>query len=224
MSDSDSFIEEVTEEVRQDRLYGLAKRYGWIAVLGIVVIVGGTAYNEFSKGQAAAAAALRGDALTAALNETDEGSRAEALRTAAGDPATGGIVTKFLAASETAVAGDLSTAADLFTAIAQSEGVEPIYRDMALLKRSMLGADAPDREATLMGLASPGAPYRVLAEEQLAVLAVEAGDTDAALARLQPLLQDSETTQGQARRIVQMIVALGAEPELASGQEAVTNN
>ena len=36
MSDTDSFIDEVTEEVRKDRLYGYLRRYGWIAVLVIL--------------------------------------------------------------------------------------------------------------------------------------------------------------------------------------------
>ena len=152
MANTDSFIDEVTEEVRQDRLYHLARRYGWIAVVVIVAIVAGTAYTEISKSRAAAAAAVRGDALSEALNQTDDAARAEALRAAAADPATGGIITKFLAASETAAAGDKATAAELFTAIAQTEGVEPIYRDMALLRRSMLGAEAPERETTLLGL------------------------------------------------------------------------
>jgi fermentation-respiration switch protein FrsA (DUF1100 family) len=41
VSDTDSFIDEVTEEVRRDRLFGLMKRYGWIAALAVLLIVGG---------------------------------------------------------------------------------------------------------------------------------------------------------------------------------------
>ena len=44
--DTDSFIDEVTDEVRRDRLYLLMRRYGWIGVLVIVVIVGGAAWRE----------------------------------------------------------------------------------------------------------------------------------------------------------------------------------
>ena len=46
MSNSDSFIDEVTEEVRKDRLFQLFRRYGWIAGVVIVLIVGGAAWNE----------------------------------------------------------------------------------------------------------------------------------------------------------------------------------
>ena len=31
MSNPDSFIEEVTEEVRRDKLFALFRKYGWIA-------------------------------------------------------------------------------------------------------------------------------------------------------------------------------------------------
>ena len=56
MSNPESFIEEVNEEVRRDRLYGLLRRYGWIAVLAILLIVGGAAYSEYRKAQARAQA------------------------------------------------------------------------------------------------------------------------------------------------------------------------
>ena len=45
MSNPDSFIREVTEEVRRDRLYGYVRRYGWIAALLVLLVVGGAAWN-----------------------------------------------------------------------------------------------------------------------------------------------------------------------------------
>ncbi len=49
MSNNDSFIDEVTEEVRRDRLFGLYRKYGWIGLVLILGIVGGTAANEWLK-------------------------------------------------------------------------------------------------------------------------------------------------------------------------------
>ena len=51
MSDSDSFIDEVTEEVRRDRFYRNVRRYGWIAVLAVVLLVGGAGWYEWQKAQ-----------------------------------------------------------------------------------------------------------------------------------------------------------------------------
>ena len=46
MSDTDSFIDEVTEEVRRDRMYLLLRRWGWVGVVAVILIVGGAAFNE----------------------------------------------------------------------------------------------------------------------------------------------------------------------------------
>ena len=56
MSNPDSFIEEVTEEVRRDRLFAAFRKYGWIGGLVVLGIVGGAAWNEWQKNQAAARA------------------------------------------------------------------------------------------------------------------------------------------------------------------------
>ena len=49
VSDTDSFIEEVSEEVRRDRLFKIFKKYAWVAVLIVVLLVGGAAFNEYNK-------------------------------------------------------------------------------------------------------------------------------------------------------------------------------
>ena len=79
MSDTDSFIDEVNDEVRRDRFYLLLKRYGWVAILAVVLLVGGAAWNEYQKAQNRARAEALGDAMFAALAGTDAAARAEAL-------------------------------------------------------------------------------------------------------------------------------------------------
>ena len=79
MSDTDSFIDEVTEEVRRDRLFGYFRRYGWIAAVVILGLVGGTAYNGWSKSTAAQVAQARGDALLDALDMDDDTASIAAL-------------------------------------------------------------------------------------------------------------------------------------------------
>ena len=80
MSDTDSFIEEVSEEVRRERLYGYLKRYGWIGVVLVLGLVGGAAYNEWRKAQAQSAAQAAGDTLIAALELEDNDERLAALQ------------------------------------------------------------------------------------------------------------------------------------------------
>ncbi len=79
MSDTDSFIEEVTEEVKRDKLFAIFRKYGWIAVLGVIVLVGGASYNEYAKSKARVTAEAAGDAISAALAVEDAQARADAL-------------------------------------------------------------------------------------------------------------------------------------------------
>ena len=67
MSETDSFIQEVSEEVRKDRLFALMRKYGWIAVLVVLLVVSGTAYREYSITTDALEAQKTGDAILAAL-------------------------------------------------------------------------------------------------------------------------------------------------------------
>ena len=68
MSNPDSFIDEVTEEVRRDRLFAMFRKYGWIGILAVVVVVGGAAWNEWQKARAEARAEAFGDALLDAFD------------------------------------------------------------------------------------------------------------------------------------------------------------
>ena len=71
------------------------------------------------------------------------------------------------------------------------------YRDLAILRRVIVaGADLPvaDRRALLDALPHPARPYRPLALEQLALLLVEAGETDGGDHCARALRQDQERT------------------------------
>ncbi len=213
MSESESFIQEVSEEVRRDRLFGLFRKYGWIGIAIVVLLVGGAAYNEWSKARARATAQAHGDAILAALDANDSAARETALNGITDADRTQVIVD--LLTSAEALQGDNRTdAVAALDAIANDTGQPAIYRDLARLKQVIITADetAPAaRIAALQPLTSPGAAFRVLAEEQIALAEIENGDTDAALTRLRALLEDTETTAGLRRRVSQLIVALGAE-------------
>ena len=77
MSNPDSFIDEVTEEVRRDRLFRLFRKYGWIGVVIILGLVIGTAWTEWSKSRAEARAEAFGDAVIDALDHGTPDERAQ---------------------------------------------------------------------------------------------------------------------------------------------------
>ncbi len=213
MSNTDSFIDEVSEEVRRDRLFGLMRRYGWIAVLAILLLVGGAAYNEWQKAQARASAEALGDSMLAAINTEERAARVAALDAITAPGAGSQALVDLMAASED-VADAPADAARRLLAIADEAGVEQVYRQIATLKAVMIpdsGLDVETRRSRLDGLALGSGLVRLLAEEQLAYLDIEAGATDTAIERLEQLSADAGATPGLRRRAAQVIVALGGE-------------
>ncbi len=205
MSETDTFIDEVSEEVRRDKLYALMRKYGWIAVLLVVLLVGGAAFNEWRKASDRAAAQALGDAILAAEEQADPGARAAALASLEVDGDAAAVV-----AMLTAVEGNAGV--DALKALADDPGIDSLYRDLAQLKlvsRTASGLDPAERRARLEPLAVAGAPFRVLAEEQLALVEVDEGQTEAAITRLNALLVDDEASGALRRRASQLIVALG---------------
>lgn len=211
MSNTDSFIDEVTEEVRRDRLFALMRKYGWIAILGVLLIVGGTIWNEWRKARAEASAQAYGDALRAALGAADPTAALAALP-AEGDAAA---VKGLLASAVGLQAGDEAAALTALDGVAADPGAPASLRQLAKLKSVILSGPsmpAVDREAILAELAMPGAPFRALALEQQALGLVAAGDAPAAIVALKALLQEPGATAGLQARASQLIVALGSDP------------
>ena len=214
MSQSDSFIEEVTEEVRRDRLFALARRYGWIVVLALVLVIGGAAALEWRKAQARAVAQDLGDRVFTALEADSAASRATRLSEIDASGAAAAVL-RMLEAGELART-DAPRAGDLLKALAVDPDLPPLYRDLATLKLVLL-AEYPmfaeeklDRLATLT---APGAPFRLLAQEQMALLAMETGDRDRARDLVRPLIDEAEADPAQRQRAAQLFVVLGGNPE-----------
>jgi hypothetical protein len=213
VSHTDSFIDEVTEEVRRDKFYAFLKKYGWIGIVAVLALVGGAAWTEYSKAKARAAAEATGDAIAAALGAETPEARAAGLANVAGGEAR--VVVAMLRAGELHAAGDVKGALALLAPLAADDMLAPVYRDLAVLKTAMIGAgeiSPEDRISQLAGIASPGAPYRLLAEEQIAAAQAEMGDTQAAIDGYRAISQDVDASNALRRRAAQMMVALGADP------------
>jgi hypothetical protein len=226
MSETDSFIEEVTEEVRKDRLYGYFKKYGWIAGLLIVLIVGGAAYLEWSKSQTQAAAQARGDAIAAALEKTDTADQVAALESITTDTDASFALISLQKAAVLAEDGQKDAALSALDTLKDNAQAPQIYRDMAQFKALVLrGKDMAQgaRMAALEALAAPGSAFRPLALEQIAVAKLDADDVQGAIAQLSQLLNEPQVSRELRQRAVQLLVSLGGEiPEISqllSGNE-----
>ncbi len=214
MSETDSFIEEVTEEVQREKLFGYIKRYGWIVAVFILLLVGGTAFNEYRKSQAAKSAQDRGDRLMTALEIEDEAERNAALESL-GSSSDAGIVEVLLAANEPS-----QKTSESLRDLASDSDVPQRFRDLAQLKLVALSPemDLNERLTLLEPLAAPGATFQSVALEYLIAAYLEFGETDKAIELLTAQVENEFTSPAQAQRMTEILVALGVEPDLATGQ------
>lgn len=212
MSTPDSFIDEVTEEVRRDRLYGLVRKYGWIGIALVLAIVGGASWNEWRIAQHDARAEVFGAGLAAALDQTGA-ARADAVAALA---ATGGQI----ALKQLFLADGLDGAASIVAlkSLADDTSQAPMYRDLAVLRLVMLD-DAMSLDARRTALQDiSGRSFGILAREQLAYLLIAEGKTDEAIAALSALVQDQAAPSGLIARAQQAIISLGGTlPETSAG-------
>lgn len=208
MADRDSFIDEVSEELRRDRMLTAWRRWGpW--VVGVVVLaVAAAGVAGWLKDQDEEAARASGAALVAAAEIQDPKARAEAFAERAAAE-TGGVavIARLSQAAALQDAGETAAAADLLDSIESDGAADPLYRQLAGFKAAMLRAAALEPAARAESLAAyvqPGEPFRLLALEARAVALLEAGDRAGAKADVDAALADPMLSPTLRQRLTQL--------------------
>ena len=217
MSETDSFLQEVSEELRRDKLYRNMRKYGWIGVLLVIIIVGGAAYREYQKSQTTERAQLFGANILEALNEKKSEDRISKLQKikAPSDNARA-ILAMLVSAEADNQEGSIEELSNLANVLNDLD-VEAHYRDLLNFKILLSSAEKmelEERKSGFLKLSKPGNPFRLLAEEQLVLIEIEKGNIDGAIEKISQLLLDAELTVGLRNRATQMMIALGKDPEL----------
>lgn len=212
MSETDSFIDEVSDELRRDRMFRLWRRYGVFVIIGLVLIVVGAAVNEWWKNEERITAEKTGDQLVLALQETDAAKRAEALSAEAQVDAPSALPAAFGQAHALAEAGKTDEAASILENIYTATTTDPIYRDAARLRYLVLVGDtitAEERLALLDQMTGPDAPFRLLALEARAMVRIETDELARATEDLQAIIADPLVTEDLAARTFAVLRAIG---------------
>ena len=214
MSETDSFVREVSEEVRRERFSKLLRRYGWIGAVVLLVAIGGAGLAGWLQAREQAQAEAAGAALRESFMIEDPAERAEHLEAAASSVGEAEAVVRIARAGALIEAGNLDGASVVLASVSEDADLLPVYRDLALLQRvAALGAelDRMQRMASLETLARPDGPFRLLALEQRAIARLEAGERDEARADLEAILADPSAPEGLAARARQLLIAAGGE-------------
>ncbi|MEM1313079.1 MAG: hypothetical protein AAGI51_00885 [Pseudomonadota bacterium] len=214
MSDSDSFINEVSEELRRDRMTALWKRYGPWIIGAVALAVAAAAALNWMDSQREAAAQAAGERLAEAASAEDPAARAERFAAAA-DASEGGpaLVARLSEAAALDEAGDETGAIGVLSLIEQDGAADPIYRALAGFKIAMIQsreAGPAQRIDLFAPHAAQGAPFRLLALEQLAAARLLAGDPAGARADAEAARDDPLATPVLQDRLSQLLLLIEA--------------
>ncbi|MBU2957087.1 hypothetical protein Q4511_11660 [Paracoccus sp. 1_MG-2023] len=217
---NDSFIDEVTDELRRDRLYGAFRRFGWIGAVVILAIVGGASWREYSNSRDRASAQAFGDAVLAA----EDGGAAGIADVDPQGSSVRAALTELLAAGAYMAEGDDAASVAALSEAAEIAPEGDVLRELAQLKRVIAAGsamDASERDQILTRLSRAGAPFELLALEQKAVALIDAGRREDAITLIRQIQQKNGLSQALRNRLSEMMIALGADPapngDMASG-------
>lgn len=214
---NDSFIDEVTDDLRRDRLFTAMRRYGWIGLLVILAIVAGAAWREYTRAGAAREAAAFGDAVIAAEAAPDAAAALMAL-----DPGSHRgrkALLALLAAGQQVEAGQRDAAMSTLRSVADDTATAQPERDLARIKMVLLGGadmEPAARDEMLADLSAAGRPFRLVALEQKAVALMEAGRPEDAVTLIRQIQQEQGVSDVQRRRLAETLITLGAEDATAN--------
>ena len=216
MSNSnDLFVREVDEELRQDKLKSVWRRFGTIlisaAVAVVLAVAAWTGYQTWSENRANAS----GDRFLAALNAARDGNADEALKglNALEADGTGAypLLARFKAATLTAAKNPKGAIA-AFDAVAADNTVAQPLRDIAKLRAAYLLVDHgtyADVAARAEALSADGNPMRYSALESMGLAAYKAGDNANAQKLFELITADSAAPQSLAQRAQIMLSLIG---------------
>ncbi len=217
MSETDSFIDEVSEEVRRDQLYGVFRKYGWIAISLVLLIVGAAGFNEWRKAQTASQSQATGDQILAALEAADPGERVARLEQLSFETQQKQALLKLQTAAMLVEEGRIEEAGVVYENVAALSEVSTTYTDLAKLKIVMIQPEKNGVQTLIEELTGFDRPYRLLAIEQRALASVRSQDKAAAIEDLNLIVQDALATQDLRERAQQLIVVLGGDlPQIPS--------
>ncbi|MAS44710.1 MAG: hypothetical protein CML46_18210 [Rhodobacteraceae bacterium] len=223
MTDRDSFIDEVSEELRRDRMLRAWKRWGpWvIGGIGALVVAAGVATWLDQRDDAEARRV--GAELIAAGETPDPAARAAAFGDIAGsaEAAAGpAMVARLSEAAALAEAGETEAAAEAYEAVESDGAADPIYRALAGVRAVMLrepGLEPAERARAWDAHVGAESPFRLLALERRAVARLEAGDAEGAREDARTALEDPMLSPGLRQRLEEFMTLFGADA--AGGSE-----
>lgn len=218
---TDTFVREVQEEMRRERLAQLWDRFGAIAIglaALLVIGVGGYKYAEYRSLNARESASKAFEAATrlASAGKAQEAQQAfETLVKSA--PEGYGTLARLRVAGALAEENKRDEAVVAYDAVVKDGSADVLLRDFAAVQAALLRVDTADwteMQNRLKDLINDGNAWRASARELLGLAAMKAGNPDEARKAFEQILGDSSATPATAQR-AQVMMTILTEAALA---------
>lgn len=227
-NDTDSFVQEVDETLRQERMMGMLKRYGiWVLgafVVFLVVLGGWQLWSAYTTRESRAQAEEYAAAQALAASGDMEGAKTAFERLSHEGPRTYRAMAKMEHAAILAHQGDLQAALTGFDEAAEMSS-DPILRETAQLRAAYIAADTQDYQALrarLEPLVDSDGSISYLARELLAIEAWEAGDLETARTTMENLSLALNAPEAVRQRAQIALAVIGPAPAAAAEGSAQT--
>ena len=216
MANPESFLEEVAEEVRRDRLFKFFKKNGWIIAFVVLATLCASIAYEWRKNSEISRAKSNGDLLTLALEKSQKGNLEEFLDLLSDNspylrPSSDLIAVTKLYYAELLynIDNDASESMSVLKEIFSNESISTTLRQLAKIKYLLLfSGDNKVKQDLIDELSSPGNHYRFLAQEHKVQTYLASGMSDEANRQIDILLNDLEVSEQQKRRLMDLKLAI----------------
>ncbi len=215
---AESFVREVDENLRRDQMRDMARSYGkWIAVAVILFLaaVGGYLYWQNRQEQQAIADS---EAMSAALDKVTDGNvKAGDTELAPLSEGSNDVIRAGALLARATLAtrrNDRKAAIDIYKQVAADEGLPQPFRDLAIVRQTMIEFDQlkPDEViARLSSLAKPGNPFYGTAGEMTGMAMLAKGDQAGAGQLFARIAADRQVPESIRSRAVQVAGSLGVD-------------
>lgn len=217
-NESETFLREVDEELRKERLNQFAARYGWLIIAGVLLLLGAVGGYLWWQHSQQEEAGRQGSVLLDSLEAMEAGN--DAAATAGINELVGSSVDGYRAAALFArataetEAGNQAAATATLKSIADDTSLAEAYRQAALIRQTALEFDQLQPQAVISRLgplARPGQAWFGTAGEMVGIAHLKMRRPDLAGPLFAQIGRDESVPPSIRTRAIQMAGSLGVD-------------
>ncbi|MDC3068016.1 hypothetical protein OA005_01980 [Paracoccaceae bacterium] len=202
MVETESFIKEVSEEVKKERLFKFIKKYRWVIGLTLVIIIGSVAGLEYYKFNRKIIAEKNGEFLYKMVAGLKEGNLGDQIELSSDFTS---ILFKLSEAKFFEQNGEIQKARETYKYIISNFGDEKFFNHYSKYQLYLMrpARDLEDKDSVkfLDELSAPDAPLKLLAMEQKLYIFMKINDKKKIKSQIDLILSEPSITPEQLDRI-----------------------